>query len=235
VDSGAEVQYALTIENVTDSLGEYFAGNYILGSPKATSYTPTFLDDNTAKLLQTLQHMSHWIDVPGPGLKDKQELSIVLYQTEHLLLSNIYEQARSLEYNSVRISLLSEAFSTSALLYLHLFIREMPSTSKIHHRLLFRLQFILQEMTSYDLGRLENRDVLLWIMFVAISASSSHPIRQYFIETQVTIELDVQYQNIYMIRERLKGIVWRKRVCEDYLTKIWKDMRSQIGPQASDS
>jgi hypothetical protein len=205
---------------------KYLSESLDLRLPITYISTTIFLDGETTELLQTLQYMSYVIDIPHNSFRDKKELSVALYQTEYHLLSTEHEREESPEYLSTQTSPLSQAFSIAAFLYLQLVIRELPTMSKVHHRLVSRLQRLLEDTMWDEFRGLPYLDVLLWIVFIASTASSSLPMREYFISIQTAIDPEIQYQTKDVLRERLKRIVWRNRVCDGLLNWIWNEMRS---------
>ena len=206
------------------SVVRYLSERLDIRLPNAYIPSSIFPDEESAKLLETLQYMSYAIDIPNISTRDKKEISVALYQTEYHLLSVEYEKASSQESLT---SLPSEVFSIASCLYLQLVIRELPTMSKVHHRLLYRLQYLLEDTAWDEFEGPHYLDVLLWIFFIASTASSSRPTREYFLSLQGAIDPGIQFQTKDVLRERLKRMVWRDRVCDGLLNTIWNEMKTQ--------
>ena len=112
--------------------------------------------------------MSHAIDIPNLSLSDKKAIADALYSTEYRILSQEHSQTR------LEMWTLSQAFRIASLIYLHLAIREFPSLSKVHQRLLTYLLVLLRSVSWDEISEQQaSGDVLLWTAFVAAAASGS--------------------------------------------------------------
>lgn len=183
--------------------------------PPSYISTSLVLDFEIAEILETLQHMSHAIDIPDLSLSDKKCIADALYSTEYRILSLEHSSSESLE-----MSALSGAFVIASLLYLQLAIREFSSLVKVHERLLARLLVLLQSISWDEISGLqESRDVLLWIGFIAAAASGpGHPAREQFLLIAGAVESDRE-----KVSESLRKVAWRPSVCEKLLAKIWTE------------
>jgi hypothetical protein len=165
-----------------------------------------------------VQHISYSIDVSNLSLDDKKAICDALYATEYQILG--LEHTRE----GGEMSTLSQAFTIASLLYLHLVLREFPSLSKVHDRLLTRLLILLRSISWDEVEGLEaSRDVLVWTAFVAAAASTpGHPAKEYFFLVAKATGSDKS-----IMIKRFKRVAWRSRICENLLERVWNERSLQ--------
>jgi hypothetical protein len=186
-------------------------------SPPPPQYI-TYFDPETSDTFQFIYVISSSMDTPNLLLSSKKILSEALYTAEHRLLS-LEQNSFSSSKPRNQISSLAHAFAVAALLYLQIVIREIPVTSKVHHRLVSKLHVFREEYNvewvDYNGSAYEN--VLLWVMFVGTMASLGDERWDGF--CLGTTKEDV--------REKLRSIAWRDRKCDPILDQIWSRQRWQ--------
>jgi len=192
----------------------------------------TFPDFETAEILQTLQTISVTIDNPDLTVQDKKLLNEALYHTEYRLLSlelgqsNLAAETKiATSSQDIMLLELSHAFTIAALLYLQIVIRELPTMSKVYHRLAsildgFGREYdgLWDEDNSLETGYM---DVALWIMFMRTVAT---PGREKEVWNGKMEDLGEKERGIDWLRERLTRVAWRERICEGLLEGVWREM-----------
>jgi len=183
--------------------------------------------DNTLVFL-TLRKISVVIDLPNLNDDDKGAVVSDVYNIQHRLLLSL--NATSV----IAVCDLQHAFKIAALLYLDLFIREHPNRSRLHDNLLSRLTVVLSS-SRWDLkfiefaGSLENRQiqwmkqVLTWIVFVALSAS-----RERFARAKLVAVLGKAIPEVCRLKlDEVKAmhgrVVWRHIKCSQALEELWRE------------
>ncbi|KAF8867341.1 hypothetical protein BDZ45DRAFT_795057 [Acephala macrosclerotiorum] len=154
--------------------------------------------------------------------------------------------------NQTTHEMLTAAFHIAALLYLHLTIRELPNPALLHRRLLSHLISIISAISiQLSLSSLpppvpldnldpafhpssphetprfsqEELDILLWIAFVGIAASSDRESRITFVMAMRGAEPDVLWSEMDDVGVRLRRVAWRESRCEGVLERIWSEMK----------
>jgi hypothetical protein len=162
--------------------------------------------------IQTLRKLSFTIDLRDLTLGDKKSLSQSIYVTERRLLTlesthlDFYTTSSSLHY----------AMTVSALLYLQMMIREIPSMCKVHERLVTKLDDFLahRKQTHSNSHHPEDIDIILWVRFVQAAASPTRERCLALVEQKVSREI---------LRERLRKVLWRNKLCDQTYERIWRE------------
>jgi hypothetical protein len=86
--------------------------------------------------------MSHAIDLPNLAVGDKKIISETLNNAEYHLLSLIQsiESSNETSNHKIKPNGLNYAVVIASLLYLQLAIRQLPSPSKVHNRLVSEIE-----------------------------------------------------------------------------------------------
>jgi hypothetical protein len=187
------------------------------------------LDPTTTDVLLTLRYMSHAIDLPNLAVGDKKVISETLYNAEYHLLSIIQsiELSNKTSNHKSKPNGLNYAAVIASLLYLQLAIRQLPSPSKVHNRLVSEMEIPISRYLSTNPGLQSEtpyaRDIWLWIMFIKAAASNFH-----INDRRDTLrvgkgELGDEVKEV--LRERLKKVAWREKVCGSLLDAVWRGMR----------
>ncbi|KAE8453682.1 hypothetical protein EG329_009193 [Mollisiaceae sp. DMI_Dod_QoI] len=154
--------------------------------------------------------------------------------------------------NQTTHQLLTAAFHIASLLYLHLMLRELPNPALLHRRLLGHLITLVNSISielslsslsppiplenidpalhpqlSTETPRLnqEELDILLWVVFVSVAASSDRESRISFVMAMRGAEPDVLWSEMEDVGARLRGVAWRGSRCEHVLEEIWSEMK----------
>jgi hypothetical protein len=180
-----------------------------------------FSSPSAIELLRGLQFISTSIDISSLTLETRKAISDTLYNSEYRILSFEHQPQHFASH-------LEHAFTIASLLYLQLVFRELPNSSKVHHRLLSVLLQILRSISWIDLERQGDRDVLLWIVFICAAASRDGMTRSEFVAIQRRLDPDVENQSLEMARERLRRVAWRGSICGDILEKIWWEAAGDV-------
>lgn len=143
--------------------------------------------------------------------------------------------------------MLMTAFHIASLLYLHLIIRELPNPALLHRRLLSHLTTLINNISirlsiSTPLSELdpslhpesstphftkEELDILLWIVFVGVAASSDRDSRITFVMAVRGAEPELIWCGVEDVAMRLEGVIWRRERCEEFLGACWGEMKRE--------
>ncbi|OCL15216.1 hypothetical protein AOQ84DRAFT_413343 [Glonium stellatum] len=124
------------------------------------------------EILETLHLISTAISSSQPTNVDRKFVSNSIYLVEHQLISLRQDSTAIRSIMSLEINL-SGPLQYASHLYLHLAIRELPGTAKMHTRLLNRLKDTIPTDLDYlivvtsDFGL----RLLLWILFIGAAAA----------------------------------------------------------------
>ncbi|KAE9377230.1 hypothetical protein N431DRAFT_368979 [Stipitochalara longipes BDJ] len=207
------------------------------------------LDDQASHLMHTLRQISYMVSLPTITPYQKHAATSTATNTEYLILST----TTPLIPGSSPQTILSQAFTLAALLYLHLTFRLLPSfphPSRLHLRLIPQILALISSLPFAQYSTSESRDLLLWIVFVCSAASGSgyprHRKKATDIETKMDMghgeEIGVNAQDFVVlmrevhpeilgqskaqVRARLRSVVWREGVCDTLHDGIWMVVES---------
>ncbi|KAL5315483.1 hypothetical protein ACEPPN_016351 [Leptodophora sp. 'Broadleaf-Isolate-01'] len=203
----------------------------LASNAKSSLVTIPFLQPHreTALILSTLRKISLAIDLPNLTLDDKRIIVSDLYNIQHRLISSLNSPSR------MEISDLDHAFRIASLVYLNHFIREQSNRARLHDNLLSRLAGILTS-TRLDLefstadSEFEVRDVqwmkdlLMWIVFVALAASREDAMRVGFVVALRRAEPGILRLGLDELKARHKRVIWRDTKCSNALDEIWNEI-----------
>lgn len=199
-------------------------------------FSPPIEESVEPSILQTLRDMSATIDQPSLSIPDKKAVVDTLYHVQYRIL-------RFLHTSFALIPPLEQAFHLAALIYTNLFIRELPARAQLHDNILSHLSLLLSS-TIWELEFLDDgiifeengsggietgganwkRDMLLWIVYVAVAACRDEGTRMEFVGILNAVEPGLMWTELGVVRERLKSVVWRASKCEVVLQRIWGAM-----------
>ncbi|KUJ20657.1 uncharacterized protein LY89DRAFT_716012, partial [Mollisia scopiformis] len=180
------------------SISEDFASSFHPPSPTNNRYSTVFNDPTTTSIFQTLRYISSTIDVPNLSSQDKKSISDALYHTEYKILTSPqlshFQDFDSPAPTEIKTTpqKLTAAFHIASHLYLHLMMRELPNPALLHRRFLSQLSRLVNDISTQisvsspiSLSNLdpalhpetpsfskEELDVMLWVVFVGVAASS---------------------------------------------------------------
>jgi hypothetical protein len=126
---------------------------------------------------------------------------------------------------------ISQVVLLAAHLYMHLAVRELPGTAKMHLNMLYDLKSSI----AYDLSSLffqasdASLQVLLWILFIGAAASTDLDTRSFFVQklqpvcTVLGLETEADFAGL------LKGVLWLEGFCLDHCAKVWMEVNAGDG------
>jgi hypothetical protein len=127
------------------------------------------------------------------------------------------------------------AFHIAALLYLHIIIRELPHTAKMHHNALSHLASVLESFSPFisnlqepavqDPDTQSSRvELLAWVIFMGALAAEKRAERGTFVGMLQTVCATAHITTLEDIQSRLQRILWRAGVSEGFLEGLWGEM-----------
>jgi len=178
-------------------------------------YYPMLLTNNPeiASILHTLRKLSSVVDEPNISVTRKRSMSQSLYITERLIL--ILEPTLIHLENEIHLleSNILHAFVVAALLYLQIVFRELPPMTKVHERLVSKLDGLLanNEILQVNYSDSDYYIILSWVAFVRAAAS---PTKERC--------LAILWQSIprWKIKESLRQIAYRDKICDKAFERI---------------
>lgn len=183
--------------------------------------------------LETIRRISSALQSPNLGLADRNAISNRIYRAEHNLLS-LHESASNSPSSDANTNTslshpidLSEPFRLTALLYLRIAVRELPSTAKMHCALVSRVRSVLEEASEAIVASFashQSAELLAWIAFVGGAAASNVDDRRYFVGLLAAVCGALQVTGRAPMQRRLEGVCWRAGVCDGYFAALWKEM-----------
>jgi hypothetical protein len=158
----------------------------------------------------------------------RQQLSRAVYTAEHALL-HLRSSSEPVTRTGDSDVDLSEALLLAAHLYLHLAVRELPGTARMHLNMLGKLHAAVPESLAnvvllWDDLSLE---VLLWVLFVGAAAARAHASRPVFVRRLREVSVAVGVASRADLEAALKGVLWLDRFCERHCEGIWAEMGLQ--------
>jgi hypothetical protein len=160
----------------------------------------------------------------GNEIVDRTTISNSIYSVEHRLLS-----LRSDPDDSLRIDRgvdLSKAFVLAQHIFMHLAVRELPRTAKMHVNMLIRLKnVLLLDSPPLELGGFPVAlQLLLWTLFVGEAAASAQFSSLLFISRlrQVCEMLNIKHQEDF--EEAIRNILWMDRFCKLHCGIVWNEI-----------
>jgi len=156
---------------------------------------------------------------------NRKSISGAVYSVEYRLLSVRSDPFVSSEFN--HISDLSEAAILAAHLFLHLDIRELPGTAKMHLNMLNRLEVILTEKTlEYQMLSTSPvaLSILLWTLFVGAAAASVNASRPMFITGLRRASIALGLSTLEDFEGLLMSIMWSDRFYKAQCFNIWHEI-----------
>ncbi len=195
------------------------------------STSPPFFhpDNDTLSIFTTLRNISLFIDLPNLILEDKKIIVDALYNVQYRILTCLHSVTHLIT------SPLEQAFQFASLVYLHLFIHDLPHSARLHDDILSHLtvlldliasQLKLQNVEEKD-GELDwKKDILLWVVFVMIAASRERSMRVESVMAIRGAEPGLIWSEMEDVKVRLERVVWRESRCLNALQVVWKEMKS---------
>jgi hypothetical protein len=167
---------------------------------------------------------------------ERLALSNQIYVLEHTLLSS--PNAPEIhEFPDLRIEIqqtldsgletdLTELFRIAALLYTHIILRELPSTARMHRKLVSSLRLNLEARSTTFLSSTSQHtlEILTWICFTGGIAASDPLGRYYFVTFLNQICGGLNINSKAALWEVLRGVIWRDDVCGGYFAGFWEEM-----------
>ncbi|KAH7323651.1 hypothetical protein BKA65DRAFT_567473 [Rhexocercosporidium sp. MPI-PUGE-AT-0058] len=195
-------------------------------NPSLTMVPSLQSDSETALIVSTLRKISLTIDLPNLTLDDKKIVVSDLYNIQYRLLSSLNSPSTSGACD------LDYAFRIASLVYLNHFIREQSNRARLHDNLLSRLAAILKSMrwdvefsgwaSDSDSKDVQwKKDLLMWIVFVALAASRDDVMRIGFIAALRTAGPEFLRLGLDEVKARHRRVAWSESKCSEALDEIW--------------
>jgi hypothetical protein len=153
-------------------------------------------------------------------------ISNAVYSVEHRLLCVRSELSHSTEDRRSEYDF-STAPMMAAHLYLHLGIRELPRTAKMHRLVIDTLVASLLAFSTDDVAPSSmdiSLPILMWVLFIGATASSDQIQRDYFVTRLQEITLVLGVMNLQQFVGILKDIMWADKFYEKYCSDVWEEV-----------
>jgi hypothetical protein len=165
---------------------------------------------------------------PASPPVDRRSISNAVYSAEHRLLSlRMSSYTDDDDIQSISLDF-SQVLLLAAHLYMHLAIRELPGTAKMHLKMLYDLKssITLNFPSLFFQASDAILQVLLWILFIGAVASTDLNTRSFFVQnlqqvcTVLGVETEVDFQSL------LKGVLWLDGFCLVHCARVWREMNA---------
>jgi hypothetical protein len=167
-----------------------------------------------------------------------QELSLgsisnIVYYMEHRLLSLKSNPVDTGTLPGFEVDL-SKMLLLAAHLFLHLAVRELPKTAKMHLNMLNMLKVIVPRDSGFILLQKSNAglQIILWVLFIGAAATPGQTSHFVGHLRQACLSLGLSHQEDFI--RALKGVLWSDKFCELYCSVVWDEI-SEKGPYVSSS
>jgi hypothetical protein len=180
---------------------------------------------NVIEIMGCLRVISAAISTPQPEITDRRSIGNAVYSVEHHLLTL---QPEVMEANSSQILGLdmSQGLLIAAHLFLHLAIRELPSTAKMHINMLNILKSSIPVEEAGDIRQLseDTLRLLVWTLFMGAAATSEQSNRTDFVKGLRMVCSVLNVQSYEEFERVLKGVLWLDRFCELHCSTVWDEI-----------
>jgi hypothetical protein len=165
---------------------------------------------------------------PTSPLVDRKSISNAVYSVEHRLSSlraSSFANEGELRYSSSTIDL-SQTLLLAAHLYIHLAIRELPGTAKMHLRMLQDLRASI----PFDLSSLLFQaseaylDILLWILFLGAAAAIEESTKHFFVQNLQHVCAVLAVDSKTDFENAIRGVLWLDGFCLNHCAAIWAEV-----------
>jgi hypothetical protein len=158
--------------------------------------------------------------ITGPSISN------AVYSIEHRLLSVRSDLSVNTEDNRFEYDF-SMAPTMAAHLYLHLGIRELPRTARMHRLMLDTLvtsllAFSVDEVVPSSMDT--SLPILMWVLFIGATASSDCTQRTYFLTRMQEVTLILGVMDLQHFVGTLQNIMWAEKYYEKHCPDIWDEM-----------
>lgn len=173
------------------------------------------------EILETLHLISTAICSSQITNIDRKFISNSIYLVEHQLISLRQDSVVSRSIIDLDIDL-SGSLQYASHLYLHLAIRELPGSAKMHTRLLNQLKNTLPTNLDYLIAVAPNSSLrlLLWILFIGAAASRGKGEQTCFVTNLRQVSLALQIYGHKDFEWSLKGVLWLDGFCNSHCTTL---------------
>ena len=173
------------------------------------------------EILETLHLISTAISSSQITNIDRKFISNSIYLVEHQLISLRQDSVVSRSIIDLDIDL-SGSLQYASHLYLHLAIRELPGSAKMHTRLLNQLKNTLPTNLDYLIAVAPNSSLrlLLWILFIGAAASRGKGEQTCFVTNLRQVSLALQIYGHEDFEWSLKGVLWLDGFCNSHCTTL---------------
>jgi len=173
------------------------------------------------EILETLHLISTAISSSQITNIDRKFISNSIYLVEHQLISLRQDSVVNHSITNLDIDL-SGPLQYASHLYLHLAIRELPGTAKMHTRLLNRLENTLPTNLDYLIVVAPDSSLrlLLWILFIGAATSRGKGEQTCFVPNLRQVSLALQIYGQEDFERSLKSVLWLDRFCNSHCTTL---------------
>jgi hypothetical protein len=193
-----------------------------LGRPQFGTEVLDIVQADVRQVMHGLQFVSSAIS-SRPNDVSLGCISNMVYYLEHRLLSLKPNPTDTGTLPGLQVDL-SKMLLPAAHLFLHLAIRELPKTAKMHLNMLNILEATVPQDPSFILLQRSNDalQIILWVLF--IGAAAAHGQTCQFVERlrQTCISLALSHQDEFVWA--LKGVLWSEKFCGHYCSVIWDEI-----------
>ncbi|KAF2420282.1 hypothetical protein EJ08DRAFT_28454 [Tothia fuscella] len=158
---------------------------------------------------------------------ERKQISMAVYTTEYaLLLLRSSEEDTAITELVHNVFNLSNVLLLAAHLYLHLAIRELPGTAKMHLNMLNQLYRAIPDNLSVAVLLWDNSslEVVIWVLFIGAAAADGHACRKFFVQKLREVIVVLEVLNRVEFEETLRGVLWLNRFCKTHCFQVWAEM-----------
>lgn len=153
-------------------------------------------------------------------------LSSAVYSVEHRLLSVRSDLLLNTEDSRFGYDF-SMAPTMAAHLYLHLGVRELPRTARMHRLMLDTLVASLLAFSMDDVlpsSMLTSLPILMWVLFIGATASSDCIQRRYFVSRLKETTLVLGVMDLQHFVCCLQEVMWADMYYEKHCFDVWEEV-----------
>jgi hypothetical protein len=151
-------------------------------------------------------------------------ISNAIYSLEYRLLSLRSDSGDDLSGDSYID--LSKAIVIALHIFLHLAVRQLPRTAKMHVNMLRRLEsVIVLDVASLDFfSSPVAQHLLLWMLFVGAAGALGTDSRPSFVHRLRHVCIDLQILDVGEFSEALRRVLWLNSFGKPHSSSLWDEM-----------
>jgi hypothetical protein len=114
----------------------------------------------------------------------------------------------------------------AAHLYIHLAIRELPGTAKMHLKMLYDLRWSFPSDITFLFFQASDTylRILLWILFIGAAGTFDTDARVFFVQNMQNVCAVLGVETRGDCEEVLRSVLWLDGWCVDRFDGIWKEV-----------